>query len=138
MKTKLDIKAIQTLNLFEKINKIKAVHCFSYNNAIIFTVKPFDIKRIRIPQLKFLSKQLGSRIRVMISPKEKSLKELCRFLNFLAPAAYKKISLDGQELLLVIPSTRAKAIFMGREKIKLKQLTNLLERFFGIKKVCVR
>ncbi|MEM4703314.1 MAG: hypothetical protein QXP53_02425 [Candidatus Pacearchaeota archaeon] len=138
MKVKLDIRKIQAINLFEYIMNIKATYCFSYNNYIVFTIPVTEMKKIKKYKIDLLEKKLNCKIKIIPSPKEKNFQEICKFIKALVPYAYKKIYLKNKEITFFIPSSRAKAMFIGKSKIRLKQLQSVLEKFFEIKTTCVK
>ena len=41
----LDMQFIRYMNLFTKVSRVRAKHCFSYNNMIIFVVSKFAVAK---------------------------------------------------------------------------------------------
>ncbi|UCD21040.1 MAG: hypothetical protein JSW08_00630 [archaeon] len=138
MKAKLDIKTIQALNLFERITRIKAKGCFPYDNSLIFTVHPAFLRKLQRSKLGYLGKQLNTNIKVIPTPLGKTSIQIHRFVKNLVSCPFKKMTLEDQKLTFSVPSTKTRAVFMGRDKIRLRQLTDALKRFFDIKEVNVR
>ncbi len=138
MKAKLDIKTIQALNLFERITRVKAQYCFYYNNALVFTVSPFFIRQINREHLNRLGRQLNTYIKIIPSPNETNNYEICKFVRALINYPYKKVILQDKEVIFFIHSPKTKSVFLGKDKIRLKQLTEALKQFFDVEKVSVR
>jgi translation elongation factor EF-1beta len=138
MKAKLDMKAIQAINLFEKVTRVKASYCFNYNGSLIFTVQYSEIRRIRTSQLNQMGNLLGANVKVIPNPSEKNLTSLYRFVKAIVPYPFKSINIQDKELVFLVPSTRAKAVFFGKDKSRLKELADIIKKFFDIEKVSVR
>lgn len=139
IKTKLDLKAIQNLNLFEKITHVKAKYSFSYNSIIIFAVpkalmnKAIGQKAANINKLKIL---LNKKTRIIAYPS--SIHDLEHFIrSIIFPYKFRKLVLEQDELY-IFSAPRTKAALIGRNKTRLLELSNVLEKFFGIKKVIIK
>lgn len=139
MRAKLDIRTIQYMNLFEKTTGIKAKDCFSYNAIIIFTVPRVLISRAfgeRRNNLNRLRTKMNRNVKIMVNPS--GIYDLERFISTLiSPNRFKKISLENDELT-VFSLPRTKSVLIGRDKMRLKDLSDILKRVFGIKKVLIR
>ena len=138
MGTKLDMKTIQHMNLFVRITRVKAKHCFTYNSTMFFTIdKPF-LGNVRREDINQLEKKLNKRIKIIYSPRSKV--DLKYFISRIVPYRFKRLSLSDDCLtIFVSPSNpRTRSIFIGRNKSKLKEISSILEEFFGIKKVLIR
>jgi len=138
MKAKLDIKAIQSINLFERITKVKANYCFNYNGSLIFIVPYSQMSIFKAQQLRFLGEKFFTSVKVIPMPQENNLSELYRFVKAIVPYPFKSITVQEKELIFLVPSTRAKAVFLGRDKCRLKELADIIKKFFDIEKVSVR
>jgi len=138
MKAKLDMKTIQALNLFNNITKVKADFCFKYNGMLVFSVSGLNINRLKPNQIQFLGKKLNSRIKIIRTPLTKSKDELESFVKYLVPYTYRKLELKEKELIFFIPGTRARALFIGRDKTRLNELTSALKNFFDIEKISIK
>lgn len=139
IKTKLDLKTIQNLNLFEKITHVKAKCSFNYNAITIFVVpkalinKAIGQKATNIAKLKTA---LNKKIRIIAYPS--SINDLESFIKaIIFPYEFKKLVLEGNEIH-IFSASGTKAALIGRNKIRLKELSEILERFFGIKKVIIK
>ena len=71
-----DMQFIRYINLFGRITRVEAKHCFSYNNMLVFAVPQFAIERAigrDNSNLKKLSNILGKRVRVVSEPRERGI-----------------------------------------------------------------
>lgn len=139
IKTKLDLKTIQNLNLFEKITHVKAKYSFNYNSIIIFVVPKALINKAigqGAANISKLKKALHKKTRIIAYPS--SINDLESFVRaIIFPYEFKKLVLEGNELY-IFSAPGTKAALIGRNKIRLKELSEILERFFGIKKVVIK
>lgn len=137
MKGTLDIKDIQNINLFEKVTGIKARCCFDYNSVTIFAVPQTSIKRISADKFNFLNAKMG-KLRIIAMPESQSEAELSGFItNLIYPLTFKKLELNGNELS-IYAHPKAKARLIGKDKIRLKELSEAVEMFFNVEKILIR
>lgn len=135
----LDMQFIRYANLFGKITNIRTNHCFEYNNMIVFAVpRVFVGKAIGInnENLKKLSTILKKKIKIVAIPDGKE--DIENFVSVIVnPVKFKAISLKDNEVIINadVPS---KASLIGRNKVRLNEMQNILEQYFGVKKVLVR
>ncbi len=139
MKVRLDIKKIQYINLFEKTTRIKAKYCFDYDPIMVFIVpRLFIAKAIgeKAINVNRLSKILNKRVRIVADPS--GIHDLENFIKVLTfPNKPKRIFLKDKNLT-IFSAPKTKAILIGRGKIRLKELSEVLKRFFGIEKIIIR
>jgi len=136
---KFDIKKIQYMNIFEKVVGIKAKSCFIYNSIIIFIVpKNLVTKAIgkKAANMAKLNLKLNRKVKIVASPTSQA--DLGNFINVIIfPHKYRKLSLTNNELI-IFSASREKAAIIGRGKTRLKELADVLNRFFDIKKVIIK
>jgi len=130
------MKFIRYLNLFEKITRIRVQHCFNYNSTIIFVVPPQLISKALGEggkNVKRLSEILEKRVKVIALPFGKN--DIEKFiLAIIYPLKIKGI--DTREGALIINAgMQSKAALIGRNKIRLGEMKEILEQYFGIKDV---
>jgi NusA-like KH domain protein len=139
MKAKLDIRTIQYMNLFEKTTGIKAKDCFNYNAIIIFMVPRVLISRAfgeRRSNLNRLRMKMNRNVKIISNPS--GIYDLEYFISaVISPNRFKKISLENDELT-IFSLPRTKSVLIGRDKMRLKELSDILKRVFGIKRVVIR
>lgn len=139
LKARLDLKTIQLINLFEKITHVKAKYCFNYNEITIFVVpKVFLNKALGrdAANLNKLKTHLNKKIRIIVSPT--STRDLENFIKAIVfPYEIKKVVLQNNELC-IFSSPGNKAALIGRNKSRLSELSDIIEKFFGIKKIIIK
>lgn len=139
MKVKLDLRSIQYLNLFERITHVKAKYCFDYNANIIFIVPRFLMNRAlgeRAKNIFRLEQQMHRKVRIIANPQ--GIDDAGRFVRaIIFPHEFKNIVIENNEMYIFI-AQRTKAAIIGRNKTRLEELSDILEKFFGIKKVIIK
>lgn len=132
----LGMQSIQYMNFFERCTGLRSQHCFSYNGMIIFVVNPkFVAKAIgkNGTNIRTLSIRLRRKVKVIGLPK--GTEDIERFVSAIVyPVRFKKIALEDKEASISAPP-QSKAALIGRNKYRLEELQNILNEYFGIKKV---
>ena len=135
----LDMKFIRYINLFHKITRIKCTHCFEYNNTILFAVpRHFVMKAIgkNNQNLEKLSRVIGKRIKIIAIPHGKE--DMENFISMITkPVRFKGIDIRGEDVIINAGS-QSKASLIGRGRVRLNEMQNILGQYFGIKKVLIR
>ncbi|MCX6742355.1 MAG: hypothetical protein NTX24_04265 [Candidatus Pacearchaeota archaeon] len=142
MRSVMDIRTIQNLNLFEKITGAKARCCFNYNSAIVFVVPRHLLNQAlgkNASNINRLYLKLNKRVRIIISPLDNpSIGDIERFVKSIVyPYDFKNAIVENGELI-IFSMPRTKAALIGRDKTRLKELTDIIDRFFGIKKIVIK
>jgi len=139
MRAVLDIRTIQYMNLFERVTGVKPKDCFTYNTTIIFTV-PHSMMNHALGRGNFNLNKLSNKInrRVRIIPHPSGIEDLERFIGSMVyPYKFKRIFFEDEELI-ILSMPRIKSVLIGRNKTRLKELSDAMKRFFGIKRVSIR
>lgn len=127
---------IQYMNLFDKYIGLRSRHCFAYNGTIIFVVKPkFLAKAIgkNGMNIRALSAKLRKKVKIIGSPD--GIEDIEKFVSSIVyPVRFKKISCEGEEATINAPP-QSRAVLIGRNKYRLEELQNILEEYFGVKKL---
>lgn len=135
----LDMRLIRYLNLFYKITKIKSNHCFEYNNTILFAVpRPLIMRALgeNNSNLEKLNGITGRRIKIIAVPNGKE--DIENFVSMITkPVRFKGVEIKGDEVIINAPS-QSKASLIGKNKVRLSEMENILGQYFGIKKVLIR
>lgn len=135
----LDMRFIRYANLFSRITKIRTNHCFEYNNTIVFAVpRKFVAKAIGVKNknLEVLSKIMGKRVKIVAIPHGKE--DIENFVTIIIkPIQFKAIEIKDNEAI-ISANRQNKAALIGRDKVRLKQMENILEQYFGIKNVRIK
>ena len=135
----LDMKFIRYVNLFSKVTRLSCNHCFEYNNTIIFAVPREFVSRAIGPNnmnLQNLSNIIGKRVKIIAIPN--GIEDIENFVSVVTmPIRVKAIEIrDGEAIVTV--NAQSKASFIGKAKIRLEEMQNILEQYFGIKKIRVK
>ena len=135
----LDMKFIRYANLFNRITKIRTKHCFEYNNAIIFAVpRSFVMKAIgpNNKNLERLNHIIGKRIKIVAIPQ--GVEDIEGFVSIITrPIRFKAIEIKDNQAI-ISANAQSKASLIGKGKSRLEEMQNILEQYFGIKKVRIK
>lgn len=130
---------IRYANLFNKITGIRCSHCFEYNNTIVFAIpRKFVMKAIGKDNINLekLSKIIGKRVKIVAIPNGKE--DIEGFVSIITkPVKFNGIEIKGDEVVITA-GMQSKAALIGRGKIRLSEMENILEQYFGVKKVRVK
>lgn len=130
MGAKLDLKSIQCINIFYKVTGVRTQESFVYNNVRLFVVdssflgKALGEKGMNIRRLGYLLHQ-----RVKVIP-ESNLENFTRMI--VQPVKFKRI-VDENGLVTIFAGQQAKASLIGRDKVRIQELAEILKGHFGIK-----
>lgn len=135
----LDMRFIRYANLFNKYTRIRTNHCFEYNNTIIFVVPRGLVLKALGPNninIERLSQVIAKRIKVIATPNGKE--DLRSFVsNITRPVRFKSIEIKDDEAI-INAGTQSKASLIGKEKVRLQEMENILGQYFGVKKVRIK
>jgi len=132
-----NMQFIRYINLFGRIAKVTAKHCFMYNNMIIFVVPRYAVERAigkDNTNLKKISSIIGKKIRVIAEPRGR--RDIGDFISVLiSPIKYYSIEVKDEEAIITAGEKESKAMLIGRERVREKEMKEILEQYFGIKNV---
>ena len=135
----LDMQFIRYANLFNKVTKIRCSHCFEYNYSIVFAIpRKFVMKAIgkNNSNLEKLSRVIGKRIKIVAIPNGKQ--DIEGFVSIITkPVKFNGIELRGDEAIITA-GIQSKAALIGRGKIRLLEMQNILGQYFGIRRVRIK
>lgn len=139
-----DMQLIRYMNLFGKVVGVSAKHCFLYNNTVVYVVPHMLVQRAIGKEninLKKLSSIVGKRIRVISEPR--GMEDLSSFVSVLvSPIKFEKMDVvekanEGEnkekEAVITAGDREAKAMLIGRGRIRETELKEILEQYFKIK-----
>lgn len=135
-----DMQFIRYMNLFSKITRVEPKHCFAYNNMLVFVVTREAIQMAigrDNSNLKKLSDILGKRIRVLAQPS--GSKDLNNFVQTLvSPIQFEKLEVveaenSDKEAIITTSGREAKAMLIGRGRVRESELKEILNQYFHIK-----
>ena len=129
MGTKLDHQSIQCLTIFARVAGVRTKDCFIYNNTRIFVVKPKLLPKAigeRGRNVHRMSTLLRTKVRVISSTElESFVKEVVQ------PIRFKKFIIEDHKAI-IFAGQQAKASLIGRNKVRLNELSEILKRYFGV------
>ncbi len=136
-RTILDITSIQQINLFTKISSVQANNCFCYANQMFFVVDGNNMQRARGPDssnLKKLSGILKKRVKIIRAPSENEMELFVK--TIVQPVKFKRITNEDGNIT-INAGNPSKASLIGRDHVKLNQLSDILKQYFNVKTVKV-
>jgi NusA-like KH domain protein len=135
----LDMQFIRYANLFNNITRIKTNHCFEYNNTIIFVVPRHLVTRaigLGNRNLERLSQVIGKKIKIVADPK--GIEDIENFVSIITrPVRFKGIEVRDNEAI-INANMQSKASLIGKGKVRLEEMENILGQYFGIRKVRIK
>ncbi|MEM2956407.1 MAG: NusA-like transcription termination signal-binding factor [Candidatus Pacearchaeota archaeon] len=135
MRTTLDIKSIQQINLFSKITGVPAKNCFNYSNFILFVVNPKFLSKAMGKQgenIRKLNYLLKKKIKIIKSPDPNNLEEFVRAVVY--PLKFKKLVNENGNVI-ISAGQQSKASLIGRNHRRLDELIEIVKQYFNIKSI---
>jgi len=136
---KFDIQKMQYMNAFEQTTGVKAKTCFYYSNMVVFAVPKIFLARAvgrNASNIRELMRKINRRIKIIAVPNSKA--DLENFINsIIYPYHVNSLSFENN-LVIVHANPKIKALLIGRGKVKVHELAEAVEVFFGIKEVQIR
>jgi len=136
----LNMQFIRYANLFGKITRIRTNHCFEYNNTIIFAVpRRFVGKAIGEDNknLKKLNQIIKKKIKIVPIPNGKE--DVENFVSVIvSPVKFKAIEIKDDGGAVINASTQSKASLIGRNKVRLEEMQDILSQYFGVRKLRIK
>lgn len=130
MGAKLDFDLIYSLNLFSKITGVRTKNCFRYNNWLVFVVPPQLVPKAlgqKGENVQKMGRLLKCKVKVI---PESSMEPFVKAIIY--PVKFKKLINENNEVTIVA-GANSKASLIGRDKVRLDELDEILKNFFGIK-----
>lgn len=140
MRTTLNIKDIQYMNIFERATGIKARCCFEYDSMLFFLVQR-DLVRIASSYENMNRLFLKTKRRIKIIPMPEGIQDIDFFIHRLLPNKIKNIEIQRQDnniSLIIYSAPKTKATIIGKNKVKFIDLSKILNDFFDVKKVIIK
>lgn len=135
----LSMQFMRYANLFSKVTRIRTNHCFEYNNAIVFAVPRKLVSRALGPDnknLKNLNQIIGRKVKIVAIPHGRE--DIENFVSVITyPIRFKGIEIKDDNAV-INAGNQSKAILIGRGKIRLNEMRNVLGQYFEIKRVMIR
>ena len=134
----IDLLFIQYINLFERTVGVRTKHCFVYNGIVFFVVQPEFLARAigeNGLNVRKLAEKLRKKIKIIQTPN--SSKDIEKFISAIVyPIQFKRAYYNEEEKEVVIEAPlQSRAMLIGRDKKKQEELLQILEDYFGAKKI---
>jgi len=137
----IDMQLMRYINLFERISRVSTTNCFVYNNTIYFAV-PKKLVMSAVGKngenVKRIAETLGRKIKIVSMPNELSMQNdlFNSIKNFLvevvSPIEFTGFDfVDG--MVSISGDRESKAILIGRDRTREKELAEILKITFGVK-----
>ena len=127
---RLDFQNIQYINLFEKIARVRAADCFTFGLYTVFIVPQDELSKA-IGQNGVNAKKISDILKkkIKIIPHTTNKEEFVKAILY--PIKIKEIKFENGALNIKAGS-QAKAQIIGRESMRLKNLKEIIERYFKV------
>ena len=141
MSRTIDMQLMRYINLFGKVARVSTTDCFVYNNTIYFAVpKAFMMQAIgrNGENVKIISETFRKKVKIVSMPSDTELvndkmSALKRFIaEVVSPIEFTGIDFKD-DIITISGSRESKAMLIGRDRSREKELSEVLERSFGIK-----
>lgn len=138
MATVIDMQLMRYINLFERVSKVSTTKVFFYNNQIIYAVPKAKVSVAigkNAVNIKKLNDILRKKIKIVEMPAIDDNKAIGKFIEaVVAPIEFNKV--EVKDTSVVIPAGRqSKASLIGRNRVREKELGDVLKNFFHIGKL---
>lgn len=135
MANTIDMQLMRYINLFSKICRVSTNYCFKYNNQLIFLVPKskvsFAIGKGAI-NVKKLSQIIGKKIKIIALPDRDDAVKMFDFMKVLIdPIELNNVEVKSG-VLIVSANRMNKASLIGRNRIKEKELMQILKNLFDL------
>ena len=131
----IDMKHMRYINLFSRISKVSTTKCFMYNNQIIFAVPSSKISRAigkGAVNVRRLREILGKKIKIISMPSLDDKEGISKFVtDVVDPIEFSKIDVRNDSVVITA-GRQSKAALIGRNRVREKELSDILKNYFGI------
>lgn len=138
MASTIDMQLMRYINLFARTTKVTTTKVFYYNNQIIFAVPKAKMSTAigkGACNIKRMSETLRKKIKVVVMPAVDDIEGIKKFVgDVVAPIEFNGIELKGGSLV-INGGRQSKAALIGRNRVREKELGDVLKDFFGINKL---
>ena len=136
----LDMQFMRYLNLFSRITGVQTTVCFVYNTIIVFGVKERDMSLAigrGAENVKRISEILRRKIKIVGMPSGNGPKDIEHFIKeVVAPLSFTKFDFQNG-IVTLSGSMQNKAGLIGRNSVRLKELEEILKRYFDVSELKV-
>ena len=138
MAVTIDMQLMRYINLFAKTTRVETTKVFVYNNQIIFAVPKAKVSLAigkGAVNVKKLNEILRKKIKVVAMPAIDSNEGIGKFVeDVVAPIEFNKVEVKDDSVV-VNAGRQSKAALIGRNRMREKELGDVLRNFFHITKL---
>jgi len=136
MNRTIDMRSMRYINLFARICKVSTTNCFNYNNNLIFAVpRPLMTKAIGREgnNIKQIAEVLRKKIKVIAMPND--ISGLRKFVeDIVDPVKFSGFELKDKTVT-ISAGMESKAVLIGRNRMREKELQDILSKTFDVEKL---
>jgi transcription antitermination factor NusA-like protein len=134
----IDMQLMRYINLFGRTTNVSTTKVFVYNNQIVFAVPKVKVS-LAIGRgacnVKKMSETLRKKIRVVAMPSVDDVEGIKKFIeDVVAPIEVVGVEMKSGSVV-VNGGRQSKAALIGRNRIREKELGDVLKSFFGVSKL---
>ena len=137
----IDMQLMRYINLFGRVTRISTTNCFVYNNTIYFAVpKAFMTQAIGkgAENVRRVSETFRKKVKIVVMPNDSEIENdkitaLKKFVTeVVSPVEFTSFEMK-ENIVTLSGSRESKAILIGRDRNREKELAEVLEKLFGVK-----
>jgi len=134
----IDMQQMRYINLFSKISRVSTTKCFMYNNQIVFAVPrgqvSFAIGKDAV-NVKRLRETLRKKIKVVAMPgKDDGVGIIAFIKDLVSPVEFTNAEIKDSSVVITA-GRQNKAALIGRNRVREKELLDILKNNFGFTKL---
>jgi len=136
LKVKFDVNILKYMSFFEKITRSKLKDCFEQNEMIVFVV-----------DIGFLAKAIGKnaqnlqKLKGLLNRKIKIVEfnpHILKFIkNYVWPNKVNDITIEDKTVTIEGGDTKSKGLIIGRNAMNLRNLEQVVRRYFEVDEIKV-
>ena len=134
----IDMQLMRYINLFSRTTRVSTTKVFYYNNQILFAVPKAKVSLAigkGASNIKRMSEILRKKIKVVVMPAVDDVEGIKKFVaDVVAPIEISGVEMKGGSII-VNGGRQSKAALIGRNRVREKELANVLKDFFGVSKL---
>lgn len=134
----IDMQMMRYINLFSKISNVSTTKVFAYNNQIVYAVPDSKMSMAigkNAVNVKKLSDILRKKIKIVAMPSIDDNNGIGKFVeNVVSPVEFNKIEVNDNSVVITA-GRNSKAALIGRNRMREKELAEVLKNFFHIGKL---
>ena len=134
----IDMQLMRYINLFAKVSKVSTTKVFLYNNQIVYAVPKAKVSYAigkNAVNVKKLSDILRRKIKIVEMPLIDDNRAIGKFVeDVVSPVEFNKIEVNNNSAVITA-GRQSKAALIGRNRIREKELGEVLKNFFHIPKL---